>query len=292
MDKLRVSIMITTRNRLNDLQRTCEVLTHLEPQPYEVLVTADGCTDGTAKYLQENHPDFRLMINEQGRGSVASRAVMMQQATGDLVLALDDDSYPEQLDCLDTLIQLFEEHPRLAIATFPQRTDEYPETLTQTDFGPSRPVRSFANSGACLRVSTYRSLPGFEPMFFHMYEEPDYAIQCIANDWQVHFFPELTIRHHFSSVRRNEVRNHHLHARNEFWSVMMRCPAPYFIFLLLYRIVSQALYALKRGPQWLIQEPKWWWQAFQSIPTVLAKRNPLPWNGYRNWLFHSSVSTS
>lgn len=286
MSNPKVSIMITTRNRLKDLQRTCDVLTRLDPAPYEVLVTADGCTDGTVEYLQANYPDFRLTINDQGRGSVASRAAMMQQATGDLVLALDDDSYPEQFNCLAILASIFEKHPKLAIATFPQRTDEYPQTLTQKDFGSSKPVRSFANSGACLRVSTYRSLPGFEPMFFHMYEEPDYAIQCIANDWQVHYFPEITIRHHFSSVRRNEVRNHHLHARNEFWSVMIRCPAPYCILLALYRILSQARYALKRGPNWLIQEPKWWWQAFKSLPQALKQRQPLPWNGYRSWLLH------
>ena len=278
--------MITTRNRLSDLKQTCDVLSRLEPVPYEVLITADGCTDGTLEYVQQTYPHYRLTTNATGQGSVASRAKMMEQVTGDLVLALDDDSYPEQLDCLSMLSKIFEENPKLAIATFPQRTDEYPETLTQTDFGVARPVRSFANSGACLRVSTYRSLPGFEPMFFHMYEEPDYAIQCIANGWQVHYFPEITIRHHFSGVGRNEIRNHHRHARNELWSVVMRCPAPYCIPLLLYRILSQARYALSRGPRWLLQEPKWWWQALLSIPSALQRRQPLPWHGYRAWLQH------
>lgn len=280
--------MITTRNRLTDLQRTCDVLARLDPQPYEVLITADGCIDGTVEYIQTNHHSFRLTINQQGRGSVASRAAMMQQATGDLVLALDDDSYPEQLDCLAKLAQIFAERPKLAIATFPQRTDEYPETLNQTDFGSDKPVRSFANSGACLRVSTYRGLPGFEPMFFHMYEEPDYAIQCVANGWHVKRFTSITIRHHFSSVRRNEVRNHHLHARNEFWSMVMRCPAPYVIPLIAYRTLSQASYAFRRGPNWVAQEPKWWWQAIKGLPSALERRQPLPWRGYRDWLFHPS----
>ena len=48
------------------------------------------------------------------------------------------------------------------------------------DFGPERPTRFFANSGAVLRRSAYLQLPGFEPSFFHMYEEPDYALQCVA----------------------------------------------------------------------------------------------------------------
>lgn len=110
-------------------------------------------------------PEVRLFINKIGQGSVASRHRMMQEARGELVLAIDDDSYPEQLNCLEILSGVFEARPRLAIASFPQRTDEYPQSLQQTDFGSEMPVRSFANSGACLRVSAYRSLPGFEPIF-------------------------------------------------------------------------------------------------------------------------------
>jgi GT2 family glycosyltransferase len=281
---MKFTVMITTLNRLNDLQRTCEVLSSLEPQPFEVLITADGCTDETVSYIQANYPGYHLIVNQSGRGSVASRAAMMQRASGDLVLALDDDSYPEQLDCLRSLAIIFEENPKLAIATFPQRTDEYPDTLSQTDFGIQKPIRSFANSGACLRVSAYRDLPGFEPMFFHMYEEPDYAIQCIANGWEVRYFPQITIRHHFTGTGRSEVRNHHRHARNELWSALIRCPMPYVLGIILYRICSQSLYAAKRGPAWLIREPLWWLQALKGLPRALRYRKPLSWNGYRKWL--------
>lgn len=111
--------MITTLNRLSDLQRTCVNLSKLSPAPHEILITADGCTDGTILYIKENFPEYRLTINLAGRGSVASRAVMMQQATGDLVLALDDDSYPEQRDCLAILAGIFESNPRLAVEPFP-----------------------------------------------------------------------------------------------------------------------------------------------------------------------------
>ena len=50
----------------------------------------------------------------------------------------------EQPDCLHLLSSnSLNLRPTLAIATFPQRTDEYPETLTQKDFGPPRLTRSF-----------------------------------------------------------------------------------------------------------------------------------------------------
>jgi len=278
------SIMITTRNRADDLKYTCRVLTQLNPAPSEVLITIDGCTDNTADVVKAELPYARLFVNQSGRGSVASRDHMMRVAHGEMVLALDDDSYPEQLDCLARIMPLFEQNSKLAIAHFPQRSDEYPETLTKTDFGPARLTRSFANSGAVLRRSTYLELPGFEPKFFLMYEEPDYALQCVAAGYDVLFSPAITIRHHYSRAARSEIQNHHRHSRNELWSVWLRCPFPQCLGLTAYRIVSQFCYACKRGPRWVIREPVWWWQALSGIPYCFRKRQGIPWQGYKAWL--------
>jgi GT2 family glycosyltransferase len=284
-----VSVMITTRNRAMDLRRTCRVLRELNPPPLEILITADGCTDDTvemlkAETLKVEIKNLKVIVNEVGMGSVASRDRMMREARGDLVLALDDDSYPEQADCLTHIAALFEQNLKLAVLHFPQRTDEYPETLSQTDFGPAKLTRSFANSGAVLRRSTYLQLPGFEPRFFHAYEEPDYALQCVAAGYEVLFTPVVTIRHHYSGQTRNELRTHHRHSRNEFWSTLIRCPFPQVLGLAAYRIFSQFRYACKRGASWVFREPVWWWQAMAGIPYCLKRRHPIPWPRYRAWL--------
>ena len=281
----RVTIMIATKNRLDDLRRTLNHVSKLTPSPDEILVTADGCSDGTIEFIQKYYPAIRLTVNEESLGSVQSRATMMEQSSCDIVLALDDDSYPENKNCLPIICKLFENDDSLAIATFPQRTDEYPDTITQTDFGEKRPTKSFPNSGAAIRVSSYRQLPGFEPIFFHMYEEPDYALQCIGNGWKVELFPHVTIRHHWTSQQRSQVRNHHRHARNEFWSTVIRCPFPQLIFICGYRCLSQMSFSLRYGGlSWLIREPAWWFQAAAGLPQAIKRRSPLTWAGYRKWL--------
>jgi GT2 family glycosyltransferase len=230
-------------------------------------------------------PAVRLIVNAEGRGSVASRDRMMREACGDLVLALDDDSYPEQPDCISRLVEFFAGHPQVAVAHFPQRTDEYPETLDQDDFGQPHPTRSFANSAACLRREVYLRLPGFEGKFFHMFEEPDYALQCFAAGYQVLFTPIITIRHHYSPTSRSNLRSHHQHARNEFWSTAMRCPLPHAVFVVLYRVFSQARFiARQQGIKGLLCEPVWWAQAICGLPYFLRRRQPLAWHVYREWL--------
>jgi len=279
-----VSVMITTRNRMRELRRTLDQLEQMDPFPFEVWVVADGCTDGTVDYIQTHHSVVHLIVHERAIGSVASRAEMMRQVTGELVLALDDDSYPEQLDCIARILPFFEQRPELAVLHFPQRTDEYPETLAQTNFGSEQLTRSFANSGAVLRRSTYLQLPGFESRFFHMYEEPDYGLQCVAADSDVLFSPVITIRHHYSGQARDEIHVHHRHARNELWSAVMRCPFPFAIGVTGWRVFSQFRYACKRGWSWVIREPLWWWEALAGIPYCLEKRRPVSWAGYRRWL--------
>jgi len=279
-----VSVMITTRDRATDLQRTCDAVMQLRPAPNEVLVTADGCTDRTLDMVADKFPEITLIANQPGIGSVPSRDRMMRQARGDLVLALDDDSYPEQLDCIARIVRTFEQHPNLAVLHFPQRTDEYPETLAQTNFGPERLTRTFSNSGAVLRRSTYLRLLGFESRFFHAYEEPDYAVQCVASGYDVLFSPVITIRHHYSGQARDEIRTHHRHARNELWSTVLRCPFPFAIGMVAWRVFSQFRYACKRGWSWVVREPFWWGRTLTGIPYCLRKRRPVSWGGYKRWL--------
>ena len=279
-----VSVMITTRGRLIDLRRTYGVLQKLNPCPLEVLITMDGCGTDVIRAAQVEFQQARLLVNHVGLGSVASRDRMMREAQGDLVLALDDDSYPEQVDCMARIVTFFEQWPKLAVLHFPQRTDEYPETLTQTTFGSEHLTRSFANSGAVLHRATYLELPGFQSRFFHMYEEPDYALQCVAAGYDVLFSPIATIRHHYSGQARDEVRIHHRHSRNEYWSTLMRCPFPFALGMILWRVFAQFRYACHRGWSWVVREPVWWCQALTGIPYCLRKRRPVSWAAYKRWL--------
>ncbi len=260
------------------------MLRQLVPAPLEILITADGCTDDTVQMLKSEMGNAKLIVNETGCGSVASRDRMMREAKGDLVFSLDDDSYPEQMDCLTHLVKLFNDRPKLAVAHFPQHTDEYPESLTKMEFGKPTLTRSFPNSGAVFRRSVYLQLPGFEARFFHAYEEPDYALQCVASDFEVCYTPILTIRHHYSSQGRSNHRIHLRHARNSVWSALLRCPFPFVIGLIAHRVAEQFRYACSQGADWIVREPIWWFSAAFGLAYCIRKRRPLAWAGYQRWL--------
>ncbi len=75
-----VSVMVTTKSRATDLKRTCRILRQLDPSPLELLITADGCTDGTVEFVRSALPEAKLIVNDPPVGSVASRDRMMREA--------------------------------------------------------------------------------------------------------------------------------------------------------------------------------------------------------------------
>ena len=281
---LTVGICIATHNRRDDLARTLAALARLSPAPDEIIVAADGCTDGTADWVRSSHPGVRLIVHDAAHGSVPSRNELAAACGSDVFVSLDDDSYPLESDFIAHVRALFAARPRLAVASFPQRTDEFPETLAATDFGPAEFTGSFANSGAAIRRAAFEELGGYPAFFFHAYEEPDFALRCVCTGWQVRHEPALTIRHHFTGAQRNELRTHQRHARNELWSVLLRCPAPQLFAVALFRAARQLGYAWTRGVAWAVCEPRWWLAALAGVPRCLAARRALPWRDYLAWM--------
>src|SRR5882672_5465140 len=248
------SIMITTRNRCADLQATCRRLVALHPQPQEVLICADGCTDGSGAMVRTEFPKFHLIENDTALGSVAARHRLLTIATGDIVVSLDDDSYPADNDFFARLPDTFAAHPEAAVITFPELRNERtsaPDTgrilsvPTSSDFLPLSPrgtsgerdgergsstigrppsghyVSAYPNCAAAMRRDVYLKTGGYPPFFFHGYEEPDYALQCYAAGYAVWFEPSLPIRHHQATANRSPFRFHQSNARNEIWSVWL-----------------------------------------------------------------------
>jgi len=276
------SVVIPTHNRKEDLRRTCEALEALRPPPKEIIVCADGCTDGTAEFLRTRHPGIRLLVNEQSRGSIAARDAMIRGAKGDIVVSLDDDSHPAENDFFETLEQIFKNNLRLAVATFPQRSDEFPESLKTSRFGPPMFAGSYTSSGAAIRRNVFIALGGYPRHFRHAYEEPDFALRAWNAGFEVRYETVLTIRHHYTQAQRNENRTHCFHARNELWSVVMRCPFPQLFAVAAFRAVRQFQYAWMRG--WVLREPLWWGSFLAGLPRCIAARHPIPWNKYRTWM--------
>ena len=261
-------------------------LRSLSPSPSEVLICADGCTDDTAATIARDFPEFVIIENTERQGSIPSRARILRRASADIVISLDDDSYPVGPDFLARVGKVLKEHPEAAVISFAEfRHEEHsgPEAPPR-DQRRGRYVAAYANCGAAMRRDVYLALAGFPSFFGHMYEEPDYALQCYAAGRAVWFEPALAVRHHMSSVNRHMGRRQRLHARNELWSVLIRCPWPYLPVVALFRVWRQLRYAATQGLTDVLLQPAWWLSALAGLPQCIAGRSPIPWPTYWAWM--------
>ncbi|HVS53813.1 MAG TPA: glycosyltransferase [Opitutaceae bacterium] len=281
---MRLAITIATHNRREELARTCAHLRELDPAPDELWICADGCTDDTVSWLRENLPAARVLVHAAAKHSIRSRDEMLRACDADIVVGLDDDSYPLDRDFVARVKARFAAWPVCAVLSFPQRTDEFPATLSQTDFGPCRRAGSYVNAASAIRRRTYLALGGWPLEFEHMGDEADFSLRCLAAGSDVIYDTSLVVRHHWSARMRSEISNHHRHARNEAWSILLRCPAPWWPLLLARRAAGQFFYGCRRGLRWVVAEPRWWLAAARGTPGIWRQRQPVSWHVYRRWL--------
>ena len=284
-DEGKTTVMITTRNRREELRRTLGKLRELSPRADEVLVCADGCTDDTVTMVRSEFPECTLLENPTSRGSVFSRDRMLRLARGEIVVSLDDDSYPIDADFLPRLTDALAQHPEASVITFVElRGEDAVPSGPGKDLTLGRFVAAYPNCAAAMRRADYGARAAFPVCFGHMYEEPDYALQCYAAGHGVWFEPALRVRHHLTVAQRQPVGRHHLNARNEFWSVLLRCPWPWLPFMALYRLLRQFRFACSQGVDWAVREPRWWWMALSQLPGIVHQRQPVRWAAYKTWL--------
>lgn len=87
-----ISVVIGTYKRRSLLPRVLDPLL-ADPATDEIVVVVDGCDDGSIEYLRERATRDRilrpLLTPNQGEGATRQRG--LEEATGDIVLFLDDD---------------------------------------------------------------------------------------------------------------------------------------------------------------------------------------------------------
>ena len=270
----RVTIMITTHNRVNELLKTLESCRCLTGPEREILVVDDASTDGTFDLVRRNFPEVKIVRNQKNRGSIASRNDMLQRATGDYVIALDDDSRFVDADACVRIVSRMDSEPDLGIISFQVIGPEHPATLEAYGRAVGEwHCSSFACCGAAIRRRMLARTGLFPEYFYHAYEEPDLALRAWGVGYRVLQWNEIVVYHEFSSLNRREQRTHCRHARNEACSIVMRYPWSWVVPAVIAKLLGQARYAAHRG--WLLQEPRVWGECLWHLPQALAARRPV-----------------
>ena len=130
-----LSIFIATKNRCSDLEETLSEIYKRKKNDFEVIVLDNNSSDNTIKMIEKNFPYVKLIKSNNNMGGIKGRNVASSLAKGEILISLDDDSFPSE-NSLDRIIEEFEKDPKLgliAMKIFDYKTniENYKKNLLQ-----------------------------------------------------------------------------------------------------------------------------------------------------------------
>lgn len=188
------TILITTKNRVEDLKVTLNKIEPLIKSGVTCIVYDDGSTDDTANYIQTNFPEVTLLKNKTSKGYLYNRNMMLNAVQTKYAISLDDDAYFLTQDVLQNIDVHFKQNLKCGLIAFRIFWDTKPPFSTITKI-KSHIVNGFVGCGHVWNMEAWKSIPNY-PEWFEFYGEEQFAAyQLFKNKWEIHYLPSVLVQH-------------------------------------------------------------------------------------------------
>jgi GT2 family glycosyltransferase len=299
----RITAAVISHERADRALRCLAALSAQTVAPDEILVVDSGSRDGTPERLRAARPDVRVIALPANDGPGAARNRALAEATGELVLMIDDDIYPDP-DCLEQLLRAKEAQPAEIlvprILLEPERHIVQCEggaphvmgTLVLTNgFTPLSEIHSDAAryqnatpSGVLLvERDPVRAAGGFDESYFFYLEDLEMSLRARILGLRILSVPRAVVRHDRGTGTALAFRGEGPYPRERAYLLMrnrLRTIATHFAgrtllglapALLLYEFAT-LLFALARGwgGAWL---DAWRWMFLHRHEIVRKRRS-------------------
>lgn len=236
----RFTIVITTHSRRAELLRALESCVAQAYHDREILVYDDASSDGTSAAVRRLYPEVRLLTVPERRGLIVGRNAAAREASGRLIVSLDDDAYLTNPHTFDCIADQFDREPRTGALALPFL--EPCESASRPAPHPIRPgtrLRSFVGCAHAVRRDLFLTLGGYRERLVHQGEERDFCIRLLDAGYDVvqADTPQVV---HDRSPRRDLQRAGYYGYRNTLLFALINVPQPY-TFLLMARNTLQLL---------------------------------------------------
>jgi len=210
---LTYSILITTKNRIKDLEFTLLQCNNLIARnDVEVIVCDDGSTDGTYDFVQSNFPKVTLIHNAKSKGLIYSRNRLLEINKAEYAISLDDDAHFLSENTLEIISSYFKTHPECGVQGFRIFWGKEAPNNTLTSQEPQR-VKGFVGCGHVWRMAAWRDIPNYPDWFVFYGEEEFAAFQLFKAGWQVHYNPKILVHHRVQVADRKHHQDYTLRLR-------------------------------------------------------------------------------
>lgn len=234
------SILITTKNRLEDLQLTLQKISHLlQREDVECLIYDDASTDSTVEYLKANHPNIQLFKNDSSKGLIHNRNYLLNHCKGDYAISLDDDSSFLSENCLEIIENHFTSNEDCAVIACRIFWGKE-EPLSFHSNETIERVNGFVGCGHIWNLKVWKTIPNY-PEWYFFYGEEDFAsLQLLKKGLEIHYVPEILVHHRVNVSARKNDKDYQVRRRRSLRAAWYN----YFIFFPISKIPKKIVYSI------------------------------------------------
>jgi GT2 family glycosyltransferase len=201
-----ISVIIITYKRLRELKETIQSLQE-EAEAWDELILIDNHSeDGTKAYGEElmaGNAKIKFCSLTENLGVAGGRNFGVKQASGDVLVFLDDDAVFAQKGYFSVIREKMEKDPAIGALAFrvinfysgQMRTEEMPFTDKKLDMGVERLTSTFIGAGHAIRREVFEKCGLYPADYFYGVEELDLSFRIIDKGYSILYFPSVRVLH-------------------------------------------------------------------------------------------------
>lgn len=211
MSSPKVSVVVITWNRREDVLETVRSVFEQPYQNLEVIVVDNGSTDGTAEALREAYPGVRVIALETNTGVSAGRNAGIVVAQGEIIFCLDSDANPGH-DTLVNLVRRFEQDPDLGVINskvvnaYTKKLGDCPGWVYSKKQMAKQDMEflswSLSETGAAIRKEVFDRAGVFWDKLFFLREGEELSLRVWDAGYKVLYYPKAVVYHRVSPRQR------------------------------------------------------------------------------------------
>ena len=272
-----VSLCLLCHDRPAEL---VEALRSAEGEAWHETIVLDMASDPPIQPV----PGVRWLRSDDNIGVTAGRNRLAREATGDVLVFLDDDAV-FTTPPVERVRAAFGADPSLGAIAFRVRRAGGEQVSLEHPFrgaapGPApdsaRPCAYFVGCGYAMRRDAHLAAGGYDDRFFYSTEEIDLSFRLIRDGWDMRYEPAIEVEHRPSTRGRGGATSvPGWRLRNRLLLVRAHLPLAVAVPHALTWTARTALEAARQRSL-----PNWWRLAREGV-ALPVERRPLPWSKLR-----------
>lgn len=238
----RVSVIIPSWNRKEDLEECLDSVLKQNFKDYEIIIVDNGSSDGTIQLIEEKYPNIILIKNNKNVGASQARNQAIKISKGEYLWFLDSDAIVLKKDCLKNMIKILEGNPiigqlggeviklnnefKIRISNSCRNQDGIFKfvnkcKLLETDY--------VATSNCIVKKDLIYNVGGFDPNYIYGYEDNSVGYKILKLGYKNMIDDRVLVHHKRAIIGR--VGNFYMWHRNRIRFLIIKENLLFLIFL-------------------------------------------------------------